>query len=66
MEKNRVPVDSAKTKFLRLAKGLKIDDTPVTILGYPYPVKPALAVRYLGVWINPILKFKVHALKVAV
>lgn len=63
---NGVLVDPGKTEFLRLAKGLKLDDTPITIPGQPYPVKPAPAVRYLGVWLDPILKFKVYALKMAV
>lgn len=38
LEDNGVPVDPAKTEFLRLAKGLKVDSAPVTLKGYPRPV----------------------------
>ncbi|RYP71349.1 hypothetical protein DL771_004837 [Monosporascus sp. 5C6A] len=62
---NAVPVAPEKTEFLRLAKGKKLDHPPVQLRDHPRPVKPASAVRYLGVWLDPELKFKVHAQKVA-
>jgi len=62
---NGIPVDSTKTEFLRLAKGLKLDSTPVTLLDHAAPVAPRPNVRYLGVWLDPTLKFKTHAQEVA-
>lgn len=65
LKDNDVPVAPSKTEVLSLAKGKKVDSTPVTLLGHPKPVSPAKNVRYLGVWLDPELKFKVHAQKVA-
>lgn len=65
MVENGILVDLIKIEFLRLTKGFKLDNTPITIPELPYLVKPTLAVRYLRVWLDPILKFKVYVLKVA-
>ena len=62
---NAVPVALEKTELLRLANGKKLDSTTLTLIDHPRPLTPAASLRYLGVWIDPELKFKVHTQKVA-
>lgn len=62
---NGVPIDPTKTELLRVALGNKLDFTPVEVEEHQAPLKPAAAVRYLGVWLDSTLKFKVHAQHVA-
>lgn len=62
---NTVPVEPAKTEFLRLAKGQQTDSEPIRLESHPEPIRPSASVRYLGVWLDPTLKFKIHAQKVA-
>jgi len=65
LKQNGVPADPGKTEFLRLVRGYKLYSTPVKLKWHNQPLKPAASVRYLRVWIEPTLKFKVHAHEVA-
>jgi len=64
LEDNGVPVDPSKTELLKTVKGAKVDSAPVTLRGHPEAVVPKQYVRYLRVWLDPRLRFKVHTQKV--
>lgn len=65
LKRNGVPIALEKTEFLRLAKGKQLNTESIKLLDHLNRTRPAGSVRYLGVWLDPELKFKTHAQKMA-